>query len=107
MAKFLVKTPVADFSGALGGVMFSDGQAVIDEDTHPSELAYCRAKYVVEPYVAEEPEQEQIEDPMPRKSASKADWLAYAVEHGVDPAEAEALTRDQLVELFASKENPQ
>lgn len=107
MAKFLVTTPVADFSGALGGVMFANGRAVVDEDTHPNELAYCRAKYTVEEYVADEPADEEIEDPMPRKSASKADWLAYAVEHGVDQAEAEALTRDQLVELFASKENDQ
>lgn len=107
MAKFLVTTPVADFSGALGGVMFSNGRAVVDEDTHPSELAYCQARYVVEPYVEEEPAAEEVEDPMPRKSASKADWVAYAVEHGVDPAEAEALNRDQLVELFASKETPQ
>jgi hypothetical protein len=107
MAKFLVKTPVADFSGALGGVMFSGGQAVVDEDTHPAELAYCRARYVVEPYTetatADDTAQSDV-DSMPRKSASKADWVAYATAHGIADDEADTLTRDQLAELF---HNPQ
>ncbi|MCI3271398.1 hypothetical protein [Streptomyces cylindrosporus] len=37
----------------------------------------------------------------PARSASKADWVAYAVAQGADQAEAEGKTRDQLVELFA------
>lgn len=104
MAKFLVKTPVADFSGALGGVMFADGRAVVDDQTHPAELAYCQARYVVEPYVETEDDTEPQEaaEQMPRKSASKADWLAYAIAQGVDADEAEALNRDQLVELFTT-----
>jgi hypothetical protein len=36
----------------------------------------------------------------PKASGSKKDWVAFAIEQGVDAAEAEALTRDQLVEHF-------
>ncbi len=38
----------------------------------------------------------------PARSASKADWVAYAVAQGADQADAEAKTRDQLAELFAT-----
>ena len=38
--------------------------------------------------------------PIPAKSASKDAWLAYAVSQGANPAEIEALTRDQLVAQF-------
>lgn len=107
MAKFLVKTPVPDFSGALGGVMFADGQAVVDEDTHPAELDYCRSRYVVEDYVAADADGNGAQDVMPKKSSSKADWVAFAIEHGVAAEEAESLTRDQLVELFIKKEDGQ
>lgn len=37
----------------------------------------------------------------PAKSASKADWVAYAVQEGADQAEAEGKTRDELAALFA------
>lgn len=36
----------------------------------------------------------------PARSASKADWVAYAVACGADVEEAEGLTRDQLVEEY-------
>lgn len=32
----------------------------------------------------------------PKASASKADWLAFAVSQGLDPVEAEGMTRDEL-----------
>jgi hypothetical protein len=37
----------------------------------------------------------------PAKSASKADWVAYAVQEGAHQAEAEGKTRDELAALFA------
>lgn len=39
----------------------------------------------------------------PKASVSKKDWVAFAIEKGVDAAEAESLTRDQLVERFAAE----
>jgi hypothetical protein len=38
--------------------------------------------------------------PAPGRSASKAEWLAYAVARGAEQADAEELTRDQLVEQY-------
>jgi hypothetical protein len=37
----------------------------------------------------------------PAKSASKTDWVAYAVQQGADQVEAASKTRDELAELFA------
>lgn len=37
----------------------------------------------------------------PAKSASKADWKAYAVQEGIDEAEAEKATRDELAAKYA------
>jgi hypothetical protein len=43
----------------------------------------------------------EAEAKVPGKSASKADWLAFAVEHrGADPVAAEQLNRDQLAEEY-------
>ncbi len=114
MAKFQVKTPVPDYSGTLGGIQFHNGTAIVDEDTHPAELAYCQAKYVVEPYDGSEPAAAEAEaaageaaSAMPRKSASKADWVAYATANGMTAEEAEAFSRDQLAELFKKTEENQ
>lgn len=49
MAKFNVTAPEPAYGGTVGSVQFTDGKAVIDEDTNPGELAYCRAQgYAVE-----------------------------------------------------------
>jgi hypothetical protein len=37
----------------------------------------------------------------PAKSASKADWKAYAVQEGMDEAEADKATRDELAAKYA------
>lgn len=36
----------------------------------------------------------------PARSASKAEWFAYAVAHGADEAEADAATKQQLIEQY-------
>lgn len=53
---------------------------------------------------------EPVTDPVtvepPARSASKAVWLAFAVEHrGADQAEAEGLTRDQLAETYGGTDD--
>lgn len=37
---------------------------------------------------------------LPNRTASKADWKAHAIAAGVDEADAEKATRDELAELF-------
>lgn len=53
----------------------------------------------VEPDPVPEPEPVVLE--RPAKSASKADWLAYAVQEGMDEDEAEKATRDELAARYA------
>lgn len=36
----------------------------------------------------------------PAKSASKDEWVAFAVSKGADPADAEASTKDELIETY-------
>lgn len=40
--------------------------------------------------------------PIPAKSAVKDEWVAYAVSKGAAQADAEALTKDQLVERYGA-----
>jgi hypothetical protein len=39
---------------------------------------------------------------LPAKSASKKEWVTYAVGQSMDPEEAEKLTRDELAEKYAT-----
>ena len=97
MALTKVTTPVLGFTGESVGVSFRDGVGHTD---NPAALAYFRSQG----YGVEEAGAPADADPAPRKSASKADWAAYAVAHGMTAEEAETLTRDQLVERFTTKE---
>lgn len=42
----------------------------------------------------------EADDAPPAKSANKPEWVAYAVSQGMDPAEAEAAKKDDLVERY-------
>ncbi len=50
---------------------------------------------VVEPEPVSEPEVEQ-----PKPYASKAEWVDFAVIKGADRAEAEELTKPELIDLY-------
>ncbi|MFF3497383.1 hypothetical protein ACFYWS_39330 [Streptomyces sp. NPDC002795] len=50
---------------------------------------------------AEAPATEPVELERPAKSASKADWKAYAISQGLDEDEAEKATRDELAARYA------
>jgi hypothetical protein len=110
MAQFLVSTPVPGFTGDVGKVRFTDGVALIDDETDAAALAYCRAAgYTVEDPAepAAEPEPEADPAAQPKKSASTEAWRTWAVEHGgMEADEAATLSRDQLVERFTSTEEP-
>lgn len=41
-------------------------------------------------------------DGPPAKSASKADWVAFAVSQGADEDEADASTKDDLIEKYGA-----
>lgn len=105
--RYRVSTPQGDFRGEVAGVAFFDGSAEVDE-TRIAALAYFRRRgYHVEAIQAApaSPQTGPTADaPKPRRSASKTDWQAYAIAHGVPQDEAEQLTRDQLAERFPDSE---
>ena len=83
-------------------IPFSNGVATVDGDTHAAALRYFRqAGYGVEE-LADEPAARAADDTdkLPAKSASKVEWKAYAIAHGVDEAEAEKTSRDDLAARF-------
>ena len=43
------------------------------------------------------------EDERPSASARKSDWVAFAVSQGADEADAEALTKAELVEQYGGE----
>lgn len=106
MSQYLVTTPVPGFTGDVGAVRFTEGVALIDDETDAAALAYCRgAGYTIdEPSGAAEPAADEAPaDEQPRKSASTEAWRTWAVEHGgMDADEASDLSRDQLVERFTT-----
>lgn len=51
----------------------------------------------------EAPAPEPASDEAPAKSANKPEWVAYAISQGADPDEAEAATKDQLVEIYGGE----
>lgn len=75
------------------GVRFEGGEAEADEGTARQLLAAG----IEGVRAAEElPEEEQGESP-PARSEPKAAWVAYAAQRGADPADAEAMTKADLV----------
>lgn len=76
---------IAEFPAELAEYLVASGTAAYAEDADlPSD----------------EPGTDDEGDTTPARSASKRDWVAYAVDHGVDEEAAEDLTRDELVEMF-------
>lgn len=55
--------------------------------------------YVVTTPQTSEPGEHDGDD-TPAKSASKADWVAHAVARGMTETDADARTKEQLVELY-------
>jgi hypothetical protein len=105
MARYEITTPEPRWTGEVAGVAFAHGRAEATDPPARVIAYFIRKGYGVSRLdveaSAEPADLGDPDDQMPRKSASKADWVAYAVEHGVPAAEAESLTRDQLVERFA------
>ncbi|MEU1554000.1 hypothetical protein [Streptomyces scabiei] len=129
MAKYRITTPTPGYTGVSVGVNFTKGVAEIEapilpplpvgaeldrderrereaiaQDENLRRVAYFRSQgYGVEEIEPDEPEPAEEPDDEPKapaRSASKADWAAYAVSQGVDADEADKQTRDQLAERF-------
>lgn len=110
MGRYRVTTPVADYFGALGDLVFTRGEALANDEDHAAELAYARSRgYGIEPYdrpTVEPAESDTDEDGMPKKSASTEVWRQYAAGVGdLTDDQIADMSRDQLVAHYASKEN--
>ncbi|TDC81901.1 hypothetical protein E1193_13440 [Micromonospora sp. KC606] len=107
MAKFLVTAPEA-VTTKVAGITLVDGKATVDDSSQENRrtLAYFRRKgYQVEPVEEAQAEPAVTAEPEPvdppARSASKADWVTWAVEHGgMTAEEADKATRDQLAEKY-------
>lgn len=113
MGRYRVTTPVADYSGALGDLVFTHGEALANDSDHAAELAYAKARgYGIEPYDQPAPADEPAEEPdtgeggAPKKSASTDVWRQYATSVGdLTEDQIADMSRDQLVAHYASKES--
>lgn len=102
MAAVRVLSPVAGFSGVVAGVEFRDGVA---EVAPGPALAYMvRHGYTIDGPAGDGPgEDGDLDEPdRPVRSASKTDWVAYAVAMGEDPEDAAALTRAELADRYGA-----
>lgn len=103
MAKYKVTAPAEEeFTGIVAGVAFAKSVAEVDDKEQAAALAYFRRRgYKVEKAGAASTAAKD-DGGAPARSASKADWVAYATstEGGMAEAEAEGMTRDQLADKF-------
>lgn len=126
MSRFLVQTPEPDHTGLVGNVYFQGGVAEVDDVVHAAELGYMRAAGYHIQAVGSAGADEMIEaaglavdepapdEPIagatgpevvkPKKAAAVGDWRAYAQSQGMSAEDADAMTKNQLVERFADSE---
>lgn len=73
MTVYRVTTPVPGASGDVGGVQFTDGVALVNDETDAAVLAYCQgAGYTVEPADEQaDPNEEKTPKPARRTRSSK------------------------------------
>ncbi|RGC68426.1 hypothetical protein C5N14_13650 [Micromonospora sp. MW-13] len=98
---YIVKAPMEGYSGEVAGVHLVKGSYT--GGLTPSALAYFQgAGYKVEQVAEPAPAEEGGKTPA--RSASKADWVAFATSEAggqrFSAEDAEKLTRDQLAEKY-------
>lgn len=117
MAEVLVRTPVEGFSGEVIGVIFENGQAIVDDEANPRALAYFQEagyklgedipEQMSTPVPPEDPEDPSVDEPedvdvpgMPGARASRAEVAEFAESLGID---SESKTIPQLRELIKAE----
>ena len=106
MATFKIQAPNRAYTGTVGDVAFAKGDALVDDEKNPAELAYFRsAGYVVDEVVPVEPEVcDDDNNPAtpPPGNASADAWREHVLTlPGVTEDQVKDLSRDQLRELAA------
>lgn len=100
-----IDTAVEENLRYLNGACGLSWDQIAAEHAHDEDIvAFCAEQGGEVPVApAAPPVKDPAPDGAPSKSASKVAWVEYAVSKGVDQAEAEGLTRDQLVERFTAE----
>lgn len=121
-----IYAPNPAFAGKAAGITFTSGRATVDPRELPAaSLAYFRRHgySIVEDRPAKRSSRPDDAQPgvqvapgiqgdatpippaaeVPSRSASKAIWVAYATEHGLDAQAAEAMSRNELADRFNPK----
>ena len=101
MGRYRITAPVEGANCTVAGTVFANSVAETDSD---AAVAYFRRHgYTVEALDTHD------EPPVrPAQSASKAEWVGYAVRaHGMTPDAAEAMTKADLIERYGGKEGDQ
>ena len=107
MAKYTITAPEPRFNGEFAGLVFRAGKAAAEIPADQAAVTYCQRRgYTVEPLDESESlaaEGDQDAEPQgdgtdrPKDYAPKPEWVAFAVSRGLDKAEAEAATKEQLI----------
>ncbi len=115
MTKYTINAPEPRFNGEVAGLVFRAGKAAAETPADQAAVTYCQRRgYTVVPGdgVSQEGEQADAETldtdavddgdtaNRPADYASKADWVAYAVDRGASEADAQAATKNELIELY-------
>jgi hypothetical protein len=113
MTRYKVTSPNPRYSGEVATLKFRAGEATADTPGDAAALAYCQRRgYTVAEVVADEdvPASELPEAPDPAAAAdevkrpadyaTKPEWVAYAVSRGATEEDAQAATKNELVELY-------
>lgn len=122
MTKYLITAPEVRFSGEFAGLVFRAGEARAETPADLAAVTYCQRRgYIVaavdgegDPLPEDEqpgdgdesavadPEARPVGEPLPRPAdyASKADWVAYAVQKGATEDDANAATKNDLIQLY-------
>lgn len=103
--RYRVSTPMPGHTEVIGNCAFGNGTYV--GEVEPGPLAYFRAAgYTVEELAEPVEVVEEGPAPLPAKSASKADWVAAAVARGMEESQAEKATKEQLIDLLNTPNDP-
>jgi hypothetical protein len=58
-----------------------------------------------DPQVVRDVDDDGVEEVLPRRNASAEEWRRFAVEHGMSQADADNMSRDELVEHFTKEDD--
>jgi hypothetical protein len=124
MTKYTITAPETRFNGEFAGLVFRAGKADAETPADQAAVIYCRRRgygvVAVDTDGELLPERQQpdadtpdpdavaddgldvvVDEPTrPADYASKADWVNYAVAKGAVREDAEAATKNELVQLY-------